>query len=151
MVWNEIPSVFLLCEMVKKGIPSTFIFRGMVPNKIMKFRVFFFSENGSKRNSELFYLLRNVSERIFDHFRYCRTQKWIKFPSLQYVLCGRTTSHEWKVNYEVPYKASPICIELIIANTLILYFIIFDPQNYILTNIRRKNISIFRITEQISA
>jgi hypothetical protein len=35
-------------------VPELFIFRGMVRNEIMKFRVFFSSENGSERNSELF-------------------------------------------------------------------------------------------------
>ncbi len=47
MVRNEIPSVFLFCEMAQNGFPSRFIFRGMAQNEVPSvFRFYEMLRNG---------------------------------------------------------------------------------------------------------
>jgi hypothetical protein len=65
---NEIPSVFLCCGMDLNGIPSIFIFRGMVRSEIVKFRLIFSSAKWFGRNSELFYLKKMVRNGIPSFF-----------------------------------------------------------------------------------
>jgi hypothetical protein len=84
---------FVFCEIIQKGIPSIFIFRGLFRNEITKFRVFFSSTKwfltefraflssakwfGMKlRGSEYFSLLQNSSERNSELF-YVSFTEWL--------------------------------------------------------------------------
>jgi hypothetical protein len=51
-------------------IPSIFIFHEMVPNKIMKFRVFYLLQNVSERNSKLFFIFRELVRNGIPSFFY---------------------------------------------------------------------------------
>jgi hypothetical protein len=61
MVRNGIPRVFLFF-VVRKGIPSCVLFRGMVRNGILRICIYFGS---TKRNSELCFLLEKGLEQNY--------------------------------------------------------------------------------------
>jgi hypothetical protein len=85
--------------------------------------------------NEILIIFRTADDKMNQNFRL--------FNMYSVVLTHRRRSGK----YTTYRYSSPKCIEIIIANTLILYFITFDPQYYI----HSKYISIYRITEQIYA
>jgi hypothetical protein len=72
LVQNKISNDFLFCEMVRNGILSIFIFRGMVLNnstKLQSSECFSLPQNGTQRNSERF--LFRETDRILKELKFC--------------------------------------------------------------------------------
>jgi hypothetical protein len=99
MFQNEIPSVFLFCEIVQNGILSIFIFHGMVLNKITKFRAFF-----------LFYeMVRNGILIIFNS----RRMAWNRIPS--FFSSAKQTEFQWN---ESKFPSVPCSTEYLFSRKM---------------------------------